>query len=329
MNEVHSIPASGSIHRAGGGYTSWCLALLGKGMSSRHSTPHFPLRGHLAPVSDPSLGYQTRSIALEKAAGSAKGAPTRIRMGLYRLIGADGPLPLSLSEMILTEKASGGNELHAFLDMLNLRIWELMFLRDVSGHDPRYIGFSSPHAHWLDQLTYAMAQIRIPEQFGAAPKLHRTVLQQGFIAGRKGGDATNLSAVMGALLQCKVSVKRNTPLRLPVATRTAIGRRTPARLGGGASLGAKTWVASGTDVVLRLNTAPESPAAFELLLKRAGHCVELLFGALAPLAKVSIEAPPSSTSARLGQAGHRLGRLASLGRDISVCRTVRQATSVA
>lgn len=314
-----------SLNEAGGGFTSWCLALLGQ--TGRPADATFPLRGELAPVSTTCLAFQARSVSLQtKFAGPSPAGllpTTRLALNLYSLAGADGPLPLFLTEHIQTEKGAGGLELHAFLDMLNLRTWELMFLRDVSGHDPRYIGFNPSHARWLDKLTQAIAQVGVPDRDAVHPNLQRLVLQQGFTAGRRGGDASNLAAVLSALLACAVEVRRHAPIRLNSTARSILGRAGKTLLGQGAGLGARTWVASATDIVLQLNTAADTVEAIESLLDKAHRCAEMLFGATTSLVRFHIRVPPMASPTRLGAPCHRLGRLAALGGSSDVCRILR------
>jgi predicted component of type VI protein secretion system len=306
-----------AFQSAGGGFTSWCLTL--KEFSAHINSAQFPLHGHLAPISNVSLAFQARSISLQTPAESAHAPLPRLILSLYTLAGVDGPLPLFLSERLLIEKSIGDSGLVAFLDMLNLRMWEFVFLRDIAGHDPRYIGFCPEHANRLDQLTHAVGKIRVPEHYDALPHLHRLLLQHGFTAGHLGGDATNLGAVLGSLLDCKVEIKRHVPVRLDTTKKCVIGRLANTRLKRGAALGERTWVGSGTDIVVPLNVASDSPHACDRLLVRAHHCVAVLFGAMAPLVTVHIRVPRFTYATRLGRDSHQLGRLATLGHGASGC----------
>lgn len=319
------LAAREALENAGGGFTSWCLTLLE--ISAPIKSASFPLHGSMAPTSNASLAFQAQCLSVGTTTPAGRAPQARLILGMYTLAGVDGPLPLFLSERMVTENSTGARGLHAFLDLLNLRTWELVLLRDISGHDPRYIGFAPAHARRLDQLTHAVARTRVPDHFDDRAHLHRLLLQHGFTAGNLGGDATNLGQILGALLDCKVEVRRNAPVRIEIAQRFAIGHMATKRLSRGAILGARAWVASGTTIVIHCDSAPTSARACEHLLDRANWCAALLFGPMAPLVSFQIHISPSSCAADLGKNAHRLGRMAVLGRGAGAIRSFSTSRS--
>lgn len=311
MKTFANFVSTEALKNAGGGLTSWCLTLFGNSVPINSAS--FPLHGVMAPASNASLAFQAQSLGLDASPSAGRAPHARLILSMYTLAGVDGPLPLFLSERMLTEKSAGGSGLHAFLDLLNLRTWELVLLRDISGHDPRYVGFGPAHAQRLDQLTQAVGQIRVPDHFDERTHVHRLLLQHAFTAGRLGGCATNLGAVLSSLLDCKVEVRRHAPVRLDIARRCVIGLAANTRLNRGAALGDRAFVASGTEIVLRLDAAPTSAQACDHLLDRANRCAELLFGPMAILVSFHIDVPGPSCATQLGTKGQQLGRLATLG----------------
>jgi predicted component of type VI protein secretion system len=321
MKPAEHLAVREALERAGGGFSSWCIALLG--LSAPITVTGFPLRGRSAPVSNTSLAFQAKSMHLDDSPAAELAPGARLVVSLYTLAGVGGPLPFFLSERMLTDKSNGGNGLHAFLDLLNLRTWELVLFRDIFGHDPRYIGFGPAHARRLDHLNHAMAKISVPEHLGAPPHLHSLLLQHGFSAGHLGGDTASLGAVLGSLLDCKVAVRRYIPVRLEVAERCAIGRIANTRLKRGQGLGARAWVAGGIDFVIQLDSPPESAQACDQLLERAHQCALVLLGAMASLVCFHIETPPSPSATLLGKVGNQLGRQALLGQGMGAHVTFR------
>ena len=93
------------------------------------------------------------------------GLVRRAKVFLLTLAGSDGLLPWWVGEKIELESHLGGKELHEFLDIINRRFWELLFVSSGVGH-LAHIPFSIyKQKNLIDSLTFSLANTEQQNDF--------------------------------------------------------------------------------------------------------------------------------------------------------------------
>lgn len=222
----------------------------------------FPLRGRLRMRSQVAPSFHARDFILDqenRTGSESKPTIPTARLAFLTLAGAGGALPWWISEKILWDRSGAGAALHAFLDLLNRRFWELLFLSQSVGSNPQYGFHSAHHAQLLSSLSYAIVGLgndAIPSCVdNGAAILHR-IKQHCWGSGRGTGGVAELASLLTEACGSAVSLREHYPVCLPVGGQSQLflgssGRNRLSAIGG--VIGAKAWVFCALVAMVRLS----------------------------------------------------------------------------
>lgn len=181
----------------------------------------FPLSGRLRLQSRIALGFPSDDFHLEKQKSddANNGLPV-IHISFLALAGASGPLPWWITEKIILDATGDGKALHRFLDLLNRRFWELLFLKDRLGSNPQYGSSNSQHALLLNELSFAFVGLEqtpdLLSGLGGGSVLHKT-MQYCWSTSSGSGSHETLAVLLSKACGLAVEVRGFQLARLPVA----------------------------------------------------------------------------------------------------------------
>lgn len=283
----------------------------------------FPLRRRVRLQSRIDPGFQSDDFLLQMPSrqDAEAGLPV-MQIAFLTLAGPGGALPWWVTEKVLRNASGDGKALHRFLDLLNRRFWELLFLKSGLGTNPQH-GFRSPHHTSLFiELSFAMAGLQrhsmwsdMPEQAGL---LHR-IMQHCWATVGGGGSADALAALLSEACACKVVIHARRLVRVPVANqaRLTLGHVQSARLSRtGGVIGTRALVTGG--LLLRIVVpAPELldeylPPAESTRLAVLRRVLQIFYAQNLPQVALRLQCIVDETFARLGGTRCRLGWGASL-----------------
>lgn len=190
---------------------------------------------------EPSLSFQSGALGSFAPAGA--GARARLTVNFIGLLGANGPLPLHLTEYA-RERARNHNDhtMVGFLDTFNHRMVSL-FYRARASADPA-ISLDRPESDRFTDYVGSLIGIgtlalRGRDEIGDFAKLHFA----GLLASQK-RPAAGLVTVLRAYFKLPVEIEQFVGhwMRIPDDGQTRIGMADMGnRLGTGAVLGKKVW----------------------------------------------------------------------------------------
>ena len=189
-----------------------------------------------------SLGFQPSDVA-----GVALGAPTgesfTLRSPVMSLAGAQGPLPMPLTELLLERRAARDHATADFLDIFNHRLLSFFY----RGRKKHHLGlnWASPEASSIASSLDSLSALGLG--IGArSPNGETSWLRH---AGLMGGAPRSLAGLC-ALLNDRLGVEvkgrsfQGGWQRLEASEQCRLGRSGAARLGRSAVLGRRAWYQS-------------------------------------------------------------------------------------
>ena len=190
---------------------------------------------------DPSLGFEPGAVAgFTPAMGDAK---ARLAVNFFGMFGANGPLPLHLTEYA-RDRARNHNDhtLVAFLDVFHHRMVSL-FYRARAAADPA-ISLDRPDSDRIADYVGSLFGIGTPalrgrDEIGDFAKLHFA----GLMANQR-RPAAGLVTILRAYFKLPVELEQFVGhwMKIPLDGRTRIGMEDRGnRLGTSAVLGTKVW----------------------------------------------------------------------------------------
>lgn len=255
------------------------------------------------------------SIEYPRVRDDAGVALPTLRVAFLSLAGIGGALPLMLSERILHEYNEGGKALHAFLDLLNRRFWELLFLAQGIGGNPQYAFLDSSHVELLSCTSFAIAGLSDKLRLGSTPidVPHLALIERYCVeAGSGWGHLRELEQLLTQMLDAEVQLKQYEPIRLKVisSSLTVLGAGpSSGGLARSAVLGLNAWVPCAWNVTVRVSShekvrdfLPGMPI-FRRLHKILGV---ILGNARAPL-RLHLQSPTGPSRSQLGATDMLLG----------------------
>lgn len=201
-----------------GNFVELCAWLYRTSGRTRGENPDFPLRGRIRLRSHISLSFSDPEI---HAFDLADGRST-LWLNFLTLAGINGVLPLKLSEDIIAFRRRGGDSLHEFLDLINLRFWELFFQSYRIGTRPQY-GFNNEEAKRLicDLAESYVGIDRMPilEDSISSAGFNVNLLRHCFHAGLGSGGQGSLQELLSQAVSTQVSVAEGGNCWVPVPQR--------------------------------------------------------------------------------------------------------------
>ncbi len=296
----------------------------------------FPLRGHVHLRSSIDLKFASREFAIEyprMQGGHVDALPT-LRVAFLSLAGAGGPLPLALSERMLSDHSDGSKALHVFLDLLNRRFWELLFFSQGVGGNAHYALLDRRHASMLANISFAITglsdQLRLEDASIGAPLLRR--IKRNCVAASSGaGDLRDLGQLLSQMLDAVVQMRQYEPIRLKVipSSIAALGSVVSgASLARGAVIGLYAWVACAMVATVRVSHHLKlrhflpGGAGFAQLQELLG----IFSGHARTPVRLRLQSPVDDSLSELGRSGMTLGWGARLKGDGPACQIVEIRT---
>ncbi|WP_208279814.1 type VI secretion system baseplate subunit TssG [Massilia oculi] len=196
----------------------------------------------------PSLAFEPHMLAALERAGpgdAEDGAAPRLLVNFFGLLGANGPMPVHLTEYVRERQRHHDDPTPArFLDLLQHRMIALLY-RAWSSAQPA-LGFDRPGADPFAGYVAALVGLGMPSLRGrdAVPDLAKL-----HYAGRLGPhqrSAAGLAAILGDYLGAPVEVEQfaGSWMRLPAGDLARLrGGPAAERLGMGTVLGKRVWSA--------------------------------------------------------------------------------------
>jgi type VI secretion system protein ImpH len=190
---------------------------------------------------DPSLGFEPTAVRSYTPAGSA--ARARLAVNFIGLLGANGPLPLHLTEYARERARNQGDAtMVAFLDIFHHRMVAL-FYRARASAEPA-IGLDRPDADRFADYLGSLFGIGTPalrgrDEIGDFAKLHFA----GLMANAR-RPAAGLVAILRAYFKLPVEIEQFSGhwMTIPPDARTRIGMAERGnRIGRSAVLGTRVW----------------------------------------------------------------------------------------
>lgn len=190
---------------------------------------------------DPSLAFQATAVAYYRPAAGA--ARARLAVNFFGLLGANGPLPLHLTEYARERSRNAGDPtMVAFLDVFHHRLLSLYY-RARANAEPA-ISLDRPESDRFADYVGSMFGIGTPalrgrDEIGDFAKLHFA----GLMANQK-RPAAGLAAILGEYFKLPVRIEQFVGhwMRLPADARTRVGAAERGnRLGVSAVLGGQVW----------------------------------------------------------------------------------------
>jgi type VI secretion system protein ImpH len=190
---------------------------------------------------DPSLGFEPGAVAgFTPATGDAK---ARLAVNFFGLLGANGPLPLHLTEYARDRARNHGDHtLVAFMDVFHHRMVSL-FYRARAAADPA-ISLDRPDSDRFADYVGSLFGIGAPgmrgrDEIGDFAKLHFA----GLMANQR-RPAAGLVTILRAYFKLPVEIEQFVGhwMKIPLDGQTRIGMEDRGnRLGTSAVLGKKVW----------------------------------------------------------------------------------------
>lgn len=190
---------------------------------------------------DPSLGFEPGAVAgFTPATGDAK---ARLAVNFFGLLGANGPLPLHLTEYARDRARNHGDHtLVAFMDVFHHRMVSL-FYRARAAADPA-ISLDRPDSDRFADYVGSLFGIGAPglrgrDEIGDFAKLHFA----GLMANQR-RPAAGLVTILRAYFKLPVEIEQFVGhwMKIPLDGQTRIGMEDRGnRLGTSAVLGRKVW----------------------------------------------------------------------------------------
>jgi type VI secretion system protein ImpH len=190
---------------------------------------------------DPSLGFEPGAVAgFTPATGEAK---ARLAVNFFGMFGANGPLPLHLTEYARDRARNHGDHtLVAFLDVFHHRMVSL-FYRARAAADPA-VSLDRPDSDRFADYVGSLFGIGAPgmrgrDEIGDFAKLHFA----GLMANQR-RPAAGLVTILRAYFKLPVEIEQFVGhwMRIPLDGQTRIGMEDRGnRLGTSAVLGKKVW----------------------------------------------------------------------------------------
>ncbi len=245
-------------------FAALCAAICHVPGSGSEAHSDFPLRGRLRMRSQITPSFHSRDFSLEQEIATGikkKSVVPTARLAFLTLAGVGGALPWWISEKILWDRSGAGAALHAFLDLLNRRFWELLFLSQTVGNNPQYGFHNSYHAQLLSSLSHAIVGLghdAIPSCTNNRAAILHKIKQYCWGSGRGASGAAALSELLTDACGSPVSLREHHPVCLPVAGQSQLflGPGIRNRLSPMAGvIGAKGWVFCALIVTVCLSNA--------------------------------------------------------------------------
>jgi len=190
---------------------------------------------------DPSLGFEPGAVAgFTPATGAAK---ARLAVNFFGMFGANGPLPLHLTEYARDRARNHGDDtLVAFLDVFHHRMVSL-FYRARAAADPA-VSLDRPDSDRFADYVGSLFGIGAPgmrgrDEIGDFAKLHFA----GLMANQR-RPAAGLVTILRAYFKLPVEIEQFVGhwMKIPLDGQTRIGMEDRGnRLGTSAVLGKKVW----------------------------------------------------------------------------------------
>lgn len=256
------------------------------------------------------MKFASREFSIEypRASDAAADELPTLRVAFLSLAGVAGTLPFALSERMLCDYSEGSKALHAFLDLLNRRFWELLFFAQGVNGNPQYALLDRRHARVLADISFAVTGLRDPvrpgEPGGGAPLLHR-IQRNCFAAGNGVGDLVELGQLLSAMLGADIRLQQHLPFLLKVATSSRAMLSTGsagARLARNAVAGLGAWVACAWVATVtashpaQLKSFLPGNTAFQRLLEVLG----IFWGHARPPLTLRLQSPTAASFSELG-----------------------------
>lgn len=251
-----------------------------------------------------------------------------VTLGFLSLAGSTGAMPLALTELILHNRKKS-RALHAFLDLLNRRFWELLYMRQCRGGNAIHVLRDRHSLVRQGRLTRAFAgvgggSLSLPPDAGRyLPALFTHCLA----AGDGAGDEAQTSRLISEILGQPVHLEKHIPARLPVTSRLALLLGASRERGDQKSrhsvLGDRAWVACGLKVTMMIDTGGSIsdmlPLAQGATLRRLTRLLRVLHSNNLPPIRLLLRNQHAAIAV--------LGRGALLGWGVSL-KSVRPASQL-
>jgi predicted component of type VI protein secretion system len=293
-----------------------------KGLSGIGSA-EFPLRGKVTLRSRIGTRFEPQDFAFhglspERGAGQLP----LLEMSVLTLAGSDGPLPWWVAEKVEIERQTGGKALHQFLDLLNRRFWELLFMTAGMGHQPHISYANKRHYDLLDDLSFAVARLDRQPELAALPDgvaIVHAIRRLAWAAPGMRIDSDDLPAMLSRLCGQHVRLRKRWMLRLPIAQscQIALGPRDTGFLSRRRSvIGQRALVYGGLRLEVTLSEPGALPQFLLLrnlaapngqLLKLLVHVLKLFYSQSLPALALRIQCPWIPAMSALGAPECRLG----------------------
>ena len=269
------------------------------------------------------MKFASREFSIEypRASDAEADARPTLRVGFLSLAGVGGILPFALSERMLFDYGEGSKALHAFLDMLNRRFWELLFFAQGVGGNPQYALLDRRRAGVLADMSFSVS--RLSDRFrlddlGADARLLHRIKRNCVGAGHGVGDLAELGALLSEMLGADIRLRRYQPIRLNVASSAVAvlgDHHAGARLSRNAVAGRKALVACAWSATVRTSQQTQLKKFLpgNTGFKRLREVLGVFWGyASAPLT-LRLQSPVSPSLSELGASDLVLGWGARLG----------------
>jgi predicted component of type VI protein secretion system len=280
----------------------------------------FPLHGKIKLRSKINLAFQGEECIFEQGnVSESSGALPIVTVPFLTLAGVEGPLPWWVTEFILKDKDGGGDSLHLFLDILNRRFWELLYIKKLLSCSPFYWRAEFQIAEILREMPFGLVGTEgaLINQFSIQhnrlpTKIWRYCFQNTAFLGYKSKLANLLSDAIG----CDVKVIEHQAAILPIANsaRFCIGMSTLAS--SNSAIGSRSMVCGG--ILIRIIVTDSSSLntfisheSFELVMR----LVSIFYGIGFPPINVTLHCLTDKGFSELSAICCRVGRGAMLKTD--------------
>lgn len=319
-------------------FFSWCAAVCNAadefGLSST-----YPLRGRMHLRSQIAPTFQSREFHVTPPGESTSNKPAlpTAWLGFLTLAGAQGPLPWWVTEKILWDTKGDGQALHVFLDLLNRRFWELLFvIKGASGFPYGGQLHNAHHIKVVSALSYSAVGLKhgggLPAFVDSATLLHRTK-QHCWSSGRGAGGAIAITELLTRVCGRPIYVREHQPIRLDVArySQLILGRHRAKKLiGGNVVVGQKAWVLCALVIIITLPNAAELekylPSTSDGNLDMVRQSLETFYVQDLPPVMLELQCPASDAASCLGAKQMRLGWGALIANKAAHSHIVRLST---
>jgi type VI secretion system protein ImpH len=218
---------------------------------------------------EPSLAFVDRSIAAFKP--SAEGPP-RLSTFLFGVFGANGPLPLHLTEFVRDRLRNSSDPTFArFVDVFHHRLLTL-FYRAWADAEPT-VSRDRPASDLFATFVGALFGMGLPSTRGRDLVSDATKLHYAGLLARQTRDADGLAALVGGVFRVPADIEQFVGewVDVPAGNHSQLGRAN-CTLGVDALVGTRAWIRSGK---FRVVLGPLSREAFDGFLPGAPRLAEL------------------------------------------------------